>query len=135
MGHSGSILLSSAPVSFSYLLILYIHCHLQQWRCIAQLKCWLHRLPSHDMTHESLNSCRRANECSRYEECVCGVGSTLLYLHSEPGDPLAAGLSESAVGICTAGHTSYTTVHVSLNIHSQLFSYLLILPGGTNSSL
>lgn len=39
------------------------------------------------------------------------------YLDSEPGDPLAAGLSQQAVGICTVGHISYMTVQMSLDVH------------------
>lgn len=39
------------------------------------------------------------------------------YLHGEPGDPLAAGLSEWAVSVYTVGHVSYMTVHMSLEIH------------------
>lgn len=33
----------------------------------------------------------------------------MCYLHGEPGDPLAAGISEQAVGVCTTRHTRYTT--------------------------
>jgi len=38
------------------------------------------------------------------------------YLHSESGDPLAAGLSEWAVSVCTAGHTGYMTAQAGLDI-------------------
>lgn len=40
-----------------------------------------------------------------------------LYLHSEPGDPLAAGFPERTVGIYTAGHAAYMTVHITLSLN------------------
>lgn len=64
-------------------------------------------LPSPPLTDESLDSWRRANECSRYEECVALLCCAVPYLHGELGDPLAAGLSEWAVSIYTVTHIDY----------------------------
>lgn len=50
------------------------------------------------------------------------------YLYSEPGDPLAAGLSEWAVSICTDGQVSEKYTAASIFIH---FVSLFKLPGGT----
>lgn len=61
------------------------------------------------------------------------VFAAVLYLHSEPGDPLAAGFPEWAVNIYTVGLTSYMIVHITLT-HND-FILPLSLPGGTNSSL
>lgn len=90
--------------------------------CFAQLK----HCVSFLITRESLNSCTHANECSVSEECV-------LHLYCEPGDPLAAGLSERAVGIYTAGRTGYMTARISACVFTH--NDLIISPGGAKSSL
>ncbi|TNN83387.1 hypothetical protein EYF80_006368 [Liparis tanakae] len=63
------------------------------------------------------------------------------YLHSESGDPLAAGLSQWAVGVCTAGHTGYMSLDVAgldacpLSLYRSPNCFFLFEPPPSSSPL
>lgn len=124
-----------SAVSFFSFQMLYIHCYLLTSIIVFVLLSWIS--DSAICLHISWHMSHWIPRDVLMNAAVMGNVFTVLceYLYCEPGDPLAAGLSKWTVSICTVRHTGYMAVQISLDIHWYLFFLLLILPGGTKSSL